>query len=36
MDNLQGRNDELRMVLRETRHESNKANLELEKALEKV
>ncbi|XP_053396760.1 centrosomal protein of 290 kDa-like [Mercenaria mercenaria] len=36
MDNLQGRNDELRMVLRETRHESNKANLELEKAMEKI
>ena len=36
MDNLQGRNDELRAALRETRHESNKASLELDKALEKV
>ncbi|KAL4233575.1 hypothetical protein ACF0H5_008256 [Mactra antiquata] len=36
MDNLQGRNDELRLALRETRHESNKYNLELEKAMEKI
>lgn len=36
MDNLQGRNDELRLALRETRHESNKSALEYEKAMEKV
>jgi len=36
MDNLQGRNDELRLALREVRHESNKAALEYEKAMEKV
>ncbi|KAH3726744.1 centrosomal protein of 290 kDa-like [Dreissena polymorpha] len=36
MDNLQGRNDELRLALREIRHESNKSALELEKAMEKV
>jgi len=36
MDNLQGRNDELRLALREIRHEANKSTLELEKATEKV
>ena len=36
MDNLQGRNDELRAALREIRHESSKAVLEREKALDKV
>lgn len=36
MDNLQGRNDELRAALREIRHESNKTTLERDKAMEKV
>ena len=36
VDNLQGRNDELRAELRETRHENNKTRLELEKTIEKV
>ena len=36
MDNLQGRNDELRAALREIRHESNKSTLERDKAMEKV
>ncbi|XP_052811330.1 centrosomal protein of 290 kDa-like [Mya arenaria] len=36
MDNLQGRNDELRLAIREIRHEANKSSLELDKAMEKV
>ena len=36
VDNLTGRNDELRSELRETRHELNKGRLQYEKALEQV
>ncbi|KAK3096658.1 hypothetical protein FSP39_002154 [Pinctada imbricata] len=36
VDNLQGRNDELRSVLRETRHDLNKSKLQYEKALEQI
>ena len=36
MDNLQGRNDELRLAIREIRHESNTATLERDKAMDKV
>ena len=36
MDNLQGRNDELRLALREIRHEANTTNLAHDKAMEKV
>ncbi|OWF51997.1 centrosomal protein of 290 kDa-like [Mizuhopecten yessoensis] len=36
VDNLQGRNDEIRAELRETRHEANKARMEVEKSLEKI
>ncbi|KAL3881749.1 hypothetical protein ACJMK2_028144 [Sinanodonta woodiana] len=36
VDNLMGRNDEIRTALRETRHEANKAQLELEKAVSKI
>ena len=36
VDNLQGRNDELRAELREARHEANKSNLQLDKAQTKV
>ena len=36
VDNLQGRNDELRRELRETRHECNKVRVDLQRAKEKV
>ncbi|XP_056015074.1 centrosomal protein of 290 kDa-like [Ostrea edulis] len=36
VDNLQGRNDELRRELRETRHECNKVRSDLQRAKEKV
>lgn len=36
VDNLQGRNDELRRELRESRHECNKVRLDLQRTKEKV
>ncbi|XP_061195068.1 centrosomal protein of 290 kDa-like isoform X3 [Saccostrea echinata] len=36
VDNLQGRNEELRRELRETRHEGNKVRADLQRAKEKV